>query len=108
TGARLAFTAGGQTSTTQTSSADAENVIAWTTTPSNDFSASTLAITFSSFTAGATSFFRDGDIIFNDRDFNWAPGGSGNASSVSLHEIGHFVGFQHTTDPNTVMFPFDG
>jgi len=104
---RLAFTNGGSTNNKDTSTSDGENVVAWTTTPSNDFSQNTLAICFSSFTVGATSRFQDGDIIFNDKDFNWSPGGQGNAESVSLHEIGHFIGLNHTTSMNTVMFPFD-
>jgi len=104
---RLAFSNSGSTANKDTSTADGENVIAWTTTPSNDFSANTLAITFSSFTVGATSRFQDGDIIFNDKNFNWAPNAEGNIESVSLHEIGHFIGLNHTTSMNTVMFPFD-
>ncbi|HYF51992.1 MAG TPA: PKD domain-containing protein [Planctomycetota bacterium] len=104
---RLAFTAGGSTSTAVNNSGDTENVVAWTTSPSNDFSSNTLAICFSSFTVGTTSNFVDGDIIFNDRDFNWGPGGQGNVISVSLHEIGHFIGLNHTTDQKAVMFPFD-
>jgi PKD repeat protein len=105
---RLAFTNGGSSSLTTNSTSDGQNVIAWTTTPSNDFSSSTLAITFSSFTVGTTSSFLDGDIIFNDKNFNWSSGGSGNVDSVSLHEIGHFIGLNHTTSSATVMFPFDG
>ena len=107
-GSRLAFTAGGSTTVVINDSQDHQNTVAWTTTPSNDFSTSTLAITFTSFTQSTPSTFVDADIIFNDRDFNWASGGTGNTSSVSLHEIGHFVGLNHTTDNTTVMFPFDG
>jgi hypothetical protein len=104
---RLAFTNGGASTLTTNSSQDGQNVIAWSVNPSNDFSANTLAICFSSFTVGTTSSFLDGDIIFNDKSFNWSAGGSGNVDSVSLHEIGHMIGLGHTTDKGTVMFPFD-
>ena len=106
-GSRLAFTNGGSTTKTVNDSADAENVLAWTTTPSDDFSKNTLGITFTSFTSGQGSIFVDADIIFNDRDFEWSASGAGNAASVALHEIGHFIGLNHTTDMTTVMFPFD-
>ncbi len=106
-GSRLNFTQRTSSNTTAVNStSDGENIIAWTSTPSGDFSASTLAITFSSFSVTPTSNFKDGDIIFNDRDFNWST--VGNASSVALHEIGHFIGLQHTMSMQTVMFPFDG
>lgn len=108
TGSRLGFTNAGSTSKAVNDSTDQENTLAWTSTPSNDFSQNTLGITFSSFTTGATSIFIDGDIIFNDRDFDWSANGDGNPDSVSLHEIGHFIGLNHTTDKGTVMFPFDG
>ena len=104
---RIAFTKADTVSNTANSSNDGINFIAWTTTPTNDFSDKTLAITFSAFTTGGTSNFVDGDIIFNDRDFSWGAGGQGNVVSVSLHEIGHFIGLNHTTDNKTVMFPFD-
>ena len=107
-GSRLNFSTRMSSNTTAVNStSDGENIIAWSATPSGDFSASTLAITFSSFSSGAGSAFQDGDIIFNDRDFQWGPGGTGNSSSVSLHEIGHFVGLAHTMSMMTVMFPFD-
>jgi len=104
----LAFTLGGSTTVSVNSSQDTENVMAWSKTPSNDFSNSTLAITFSSFSVSDTnnpSSFRNGDIIYNDRDFQWP---TSRVLSVSLHEIGHFVGLGHTTEDKTVMFPFDG
>lgn len=105
---RLSFKNAGTTALTQHSSSDGVNIIAWDQNPNSDFSSATLAITYTVYSVGSTSNFIDADMIFNDRDFSWAPSGAGNVNSVSLHEIGHFVGLNHTTNAATVMYPYDG
>ena len=107
TNCRLAFVNAGTTPNTTHSSNDNVNLVVWDPNPSSDFSSSTLGITYSVYTLGTVSNFIDSDIVFNDRDFNWAPGSSGNTNSVSLHEIGHFVGLAHTSDATCVMYPID-
>lgn len=59
----------------------------------------------------------DADIQFNAQDFNWRVTGSGagcNAAmdancydieTVSVHEFGHFLGFNHVACQTAVMFP---
>ena len=108
TGSRLSFKNAGNTNLTQHSSSDGVNFIVWEPNPSSDFSSATLAITYTVYSVGGTSNFIDADMVFNDRDFSWAPGAAGNINSVSLHEIGHFVGLNHTTNAVAVMYPYDG
>ena len=103
---RLGFTNAGTTTNTEHSGTDGVNFIVWDPNPSSDFSSATLAITYSVYTIGGQSYFLDGDIVFNDRDFTWGPSGH-SVNSVSLHEIGHFIGLAHTTNTAAVMYPYD-
>ncbi len=107
TNCRLNFINAGTTTNTVHSSSDNVNFVVWDPNPNSDFSSATLAITYSVYTVGTLSYFIDCDIVFNDRDFSWAPGNRGNAKSVSLHEIGHFVGLAHVTSSTAVMYPYD-
>ncbi|MCK6472927.1 MAG: PKD domain-containing protein [Planctomycetes bacterium] len=106
-GSRLAFdfNLGNTTAIATNNPGDSLNVVAWDTTPSGDFSNNTLAICFSSFFLGPPSFFANTDIIFNDEDFSWA--NTQRVNSVSLHEIGHSIGLDHSTSNSSLMFPFD-
>lgn len=105
---RLGFENAGTCTNTINSANDGVNFIAWNTNPGSDFGASTLAVTYTVYTVGGKQVYIDGDMIFNDRDFSWGAGQNGNARSVSLHELGHFIGLNHTTSASTVMYPYDG
>jgi len=104
---RIGFSNAGTTSNTHHSASDGVSFVVWDQNPDGDFSSATLAITYTSYTLGTVMNFNDCDIVFNDRDFSWAPGGRGNTKSVSLHEIGHFIGLAHTSNNACVMYPID-
>jgi hypothetical protein len=88
---------------------NARNVVSFLQNPPRvAFDRLTLAITFIQPIQG-TSEIEDADIVFNDRDVDWELNtGDFSVAAVSLHEIGHFLGLDHTTDPATVMFPTAG
>ncbi|MGE3164552.1 MAG: IPT/TIG domain-containing protein [Planctomycetota bacterium] len=69
---------------------------------------STIAITPVSFSL-ATGFIVDADIVFNgdDHDFstNKSPG-TFDVQSIATHEIGHFLGLDHSGIGAATMFPF--
>jgi len=104
---RLDFAYTGTTSSLTHSSNDNVNFVAWDANPSSDFTSNTLGITYSVYTIGSISNYVDCDIIFNDRDFSWAQGAAGNINSVAIHEIGHFIGLNHTNTSTSVMYPID-
>jgi hypothetical protein len=41
-----------------------------------------------------------------DADERWQAGPNVDLFSVVLHETGHALGFGHTDDPNSVMYPY--
>jgi hypothetical protein len=105
-GSRISFSESDLTGVTR-SLLDGTNIVAWSSTPGLDYTPNVLAACYSRAVGGEKPGFIDCDIIFNDQDFDWGPGGSGNIPSVALHEIGHFIGLGHTSDETTVMFPTD-
>jgi len=71
--------------------------------PRKVFDLQTLAITFIVF---EDNVMIDTDIVFNDQDVTWMPqGGPFSLDVVALHEVGHLLGLDHTSEPSDVMFP---
>lgn len=66
---------------------------------------STLAWT-SPLSVACTGILIEADITFNAVSFRWSVDGRDNdIESVSLHEVGHLLGLDHTRDRAAVMFP---
>jgi len=88
---------------------DERNVISFLErVPRDSFDKLTLAVTFLISDTDTRSLI-DTDIVFNDRDVIWvAENSSISLAAVALHEIGHFLGLDHTSDQRDVMFPTAG
>ncbi len=96
------------------------NNIVWWVTDANNWGAdsTTLAVTTDSYFLD-TGFIVNGDIAFNGIDFRWRTTdasnnlygcNAGNAicfdiATVAIHEVGHFLGFNHVGCTNAVMYP---
>ncbi|RME04395.1 MAG: hypothetical protein D6805_03195 [Planctomycetota bacterium] len=51
----------------------------------------------------------DADIVFNGRDHNFSTDGKANTfdvQSIATHEIGHFLGLDHSANRTATMYPF--
>ncbi|MCR4314757.1 MAG: matrixin family metalloprotease [Planctomycetes bacterium] len=82
--------------------ADETNILKWT----NDLSAGVFAVTWTTFQEDTT--ITDADLLFNE-SFHWATSdaiganpeprgtvGRADIENIATHEIGHFIGFDHT------------
>jgi hypothetical protein len=119
-GSALTILRGGDT--TETAPAyDCVNTIAFKCTSGCDFGTddSTLAITFTTTSDGASSDrdcdnnvpflgqILDSDILFNQNVSYTTGGGSGqDLQTIATHEIGHFLGLDHSAIVKSMMFPF--
>ena len=104
----IAFRYEGTTST-QTGGNDGVNIISFQDT-SFSFGTGTIAVTVSSSSQG---FFRDADILFNPSNpsITFATDGRSDGfdiQAIATHEIGHFLGLDHTAIVSATMNPTGG
>ena len=107
-GARIRFTDQGLTNQTSTGN-DRTNLVLWRTADldPDKFQDSTLAVTVTFFQPSSGDII-DADIEFNGVRFAWGVNRESDrpdVQSVAVHEIGHFLGLGHVTDPTAIMFP---
>lgn len=108
-GTNLEFEYRGTTTTASINGNDDRNLIAWTQGTLDD---ATYAETVVSYDA-TTGEILDADLEFNDRDFVWdtLPENPSTGSptlayieNIATHEIGHFVGLDHTFLSDSTLF----
>lgn len=106
---RWRATNAGTTAVTAARAGDGENSMLWI---SGSWPAelggvnSTIGVTTPVWRSGG--YFIDADIQYNNVGFRWATTGAANtvdAQSIATHEEGHFLGLDHTTVRNAVMYP---
>jgi hypothetical protein len=71
------------------------------------FERTALAVTLTTFST-RTGDLLDADIVINGLHYKWAADGSGQRHDLSnslAHEVGHFVGLDHSKDAEATMFP---
>jgi Matrixin/IPT/TIG domain len=95
------------TTDVQTGGNDGVNVISFQSSQSEFFGSGTIAVTISTSSQGR---FIDADILFNHSNPNitFATDGSSDdfdVQAIATHEIGHFVGLDHTSIVSATMNP---
>lgn len=86
---------------------DGTNNVIWFSSPNWRYSSATLGLTTVSFYPGGE--LGDSDMEMNAGTVTWAqgatiPSGDYDWESVVTHEVGHFIGFEHTLNSVAVMF----
>jgi len=110
-GSRVDFEFDGNVTSPVQNLNDDVNTVYWTNT---ELSPGVYGVTTSAFNT-TTGQLLDADLVLNDRDFSWDIAGStltvgvpGRAyiEQIAIHEIGHFLGVDHTFLGHASMFPF--
>jgi len=88
-----------------TGEADGHNLIMWVMDWPDEWGSDKLALTNFVWNE-RTGEILDVDIVFNARDYYWTAGDRTvtDIENVLVHEIGHLLGFAHTTDPDASMY----
>ncbi len=94
---------------------DGKNRIFWAETAEEwNGNQGTLALTYTFYNLDGDMRLTDADMVINGVDWTWTTHdeeiGTGTPAKVDvetvvLHEIGHFFGLNHTSDPSAVMYP---
>lgn len=101
----IRFKYGGKT-THRWSPQDNRNVLIWNANIPDPQFPTALALTIPQYSN--TGVYMDADIIFNGGSYQWSTHPSGNIFDVhgtATHEIGHFLGLDHTNVADATMFP---
>lgn len=84
---------------------DGTNTVVWTESGWQG-GVSAIGLTYTIFYVESGEII-EADVTLNGEDYTWTTGDTGvqtDVMNIATHEIGHFIGFGHSSDPNASMY----